>query len=189
MAPKKKNTKKDKDETPTRIAVVSSERCKPKKCKQECKKYCPVVKVGKLCVEVTPSSKLAWISEELCIGCGICVKKCPFDAIQIINLPSNLEGETTHRYGPNSFKLHRLPTPRAGQVRFTRRRTARVIDSIHTGLAASHVHKYDHWSSCPPLDALCRRVVSVASQWWLASAHHGQHSAQYKSFRPHSMST
>ena len=118
MAPKKKNTntKKDKDETPMRIAVVSSERCKPKKCKQECKKYCPVVKVGKLCIEVTPSSKLAWISEELCIGCGICVKKCPFDAIQIINLPSNLDGQTTHRYGPNSFKLHRLPTPRAGQV-------------------------------------------------------------------------
>lgn len=24
--------------------------------------------------------------------------------------------ETTHRYGPNSFKLHRLPTPRPGQV-------------------------------------------------------------------------
>jgi translation initiation factor RLI1 len=29
---------------------------------------------GKLCIEVAPSSKLAWISEELCIGCGICVK-------------------------------------------------------------------------------------------------------------------
>lgn len=25
----------------------------------------------------------------------------------IINLPKNLEKETTHRYGPNSFKLHR----------------------------------------------------------------------------------
>jgi NAD-dependent dihydropyrimidine dehydrogenase PreA subunit len=29
---------------------------------------------GKLCIEVTSGSKLAWISEELCIGCGICVK-------------------------------------------------------------------------------------------------------------------
>jgi ATP-binding cassette subfamily E protein 1 len=28
-----------------------------------------VVKIGKLCVEVSPTSKLAWISEELCIGC------------------------------------------------------------------------------------------------------------------------
>jgi ATP-binding cassette subfamily E protein 1 len=51
----------------------------------------------------------------------------------IINLPKELEKETTHRYGPNSFKLHRralgvidtllwltlwlrLPTPRPGQV-------------------------------------------------------------------------
>ena len=44
-------------------------RCKPKKCRQECKKSCPVVKIGKMCVEVSPTSKLAWISEELCIGC------------------------------------------------------------------------------------------------------------------------
>lgn len=100
----------------TRIAIVSTDRCKPKKCKQECRKACPVVKTGKLCIEVTPASKIAFISETLCIGCGICVKKCPFDAINIINLPTNLESETTHRYSANSFKLHRLPTPRPGQV-------------------------------------------------------------------------
>ena len=47
--------------------------------------------------QVTPNDKIASISEDLCIGCGICVKKCPFDAIQIINLPANLEKETTHR--------------------------------------------------------------------------------------------
>jgi ATP-binding cassette subfamily E protein 1 len=51
-----------------------------------------------------------------CLGCGICVKKCPFEAINIINLPKDLDRNTTHRYGPNSFKLHRLPTPRPGQV-------------------------------------------------------------------------
>ncbi|KAJ6932525.1 ABC transporter E family member 2-like [Populus alba x Populus x berolinensis] len=100
----------------TRIAIVTSDRCKPKKCRQECKKSCPVVKTGKLCIEVTPVSKIAFISEELCIGCGICVKKCPFEAIQIINLPKDLDKDTTHRYGPNTFKLHRLPVPRPGQV-------------------------------------------------------------------------
>jgi ATP-binding cassette subfamily E protein 1 len=37
-------------------------------------------------------------------------------AISIINLPKSLDQQQTHRYGPNSFKLHRLPTPRPGQV-------------------------------------------------------------------------
>ena len=61
-------------ESLTRIAIVNSDRCKPKKCRQECKKSCPVVRMGKLCIEVSTESKIAFISEELCIGCGICVK-------------------------------------------------------------------------------------------------------------------
>lgn len=72
--------------------------------------------MGKLCIEVNPTDKKAFISEELCIGCGICVKKCPFEAINILNLPTNLESHVTHRYAANAFKLHRLPTPRPGQV-------------------------------------------------------------------------
>jgi len=117
MAPKKKKGKAEPEqEGLTRIAIVSSDKCKPKKCKQECKKSCPVVRMGKLCIEVSATSKSAALSEELCIGCGICVRKCPFEAINIINLPANLQKDTTHRYGPNTFKLHRLPIPRPGQV-------------------------------------------------------------------------
>jgi ATP-binding cassette subfamily E protein 1 len=71
MPPKKKGGGvKDVDETDTmtRIAIISTSKCKPKKCHQECKKSCPVVKLGKLCIEVGPKSKLAFISEPLCIG-------------------------------------------------------------------------------------------------------------------------
>lgn len=114
MGPKKKHV--EEQDKLTRIAIVSSDKCKPKRCKQECKKSCPVVRMGKLCIEVTSNDKIATISEDLCIGCGICVKKCPFEAVQIINLPSNLEKATTHRYSQNSFKLHRLPIPRPGEV-------------------------------------------------------------------------
>jgi ATP-binding cassette subfamily E protein 1 len=112
---KGKGKKVDNDER-VRIAIINDDRCKPKKCKQECKKNCPVNKMGKQCIEVERTSKICFISEALCIGCGMCIKRCPFDAINIINLPKNLESETTHRYGPNSFKLHRLPMPRPGEV-------------------------------------------------------------------------
>jgi ATP-binding cassette subfamily E protein 1 len=68
--PPKKTKSKSKGEDPglTRIAIVNTERCKPKKCRQECKKSCPVVKLGKMCIEVGPKSKLAFVSEPLCIG-------------------------------------------------------------------------------------------------------------------------
>jgi ATP-binding cassette subfamily E protein 1 len=56
------------------------------------------------------------IVESLCVGCGICVKKCPFNALSIVNLPDELEEECSHRFGPNTFKLFRLPTPSSGVV-------------------------------------------------------------------------
>jgi ATP-binding cassette subfamily E protein 1 len=60
--------------------------------------------------------KKAVISEMLCSGCGICVKKCPFKAISIVNLPDELEKDCSHRFGQNTFKLFRLPTPSPGTV-------------------------------------------------------------------------
>jgi ATP-binding cassette subfamily E protein 1 len=69
---------------------------------------------GEQCIVL--EEKLAVISESLCIGCGICVKVCPFDAITILNLGEELKQDKIHQYGVNSFRLYRLPTPRKGQV-------------------------------------------------------------------------
>ncbi len=97
-----------------RIAVVDKDRCQPKKCSHECVKYCPKVRTGTEDTIVIKDK--AEISEELCVGCGICVKKCPFKAISIVGLPHELEGKEVHRYGKNGFVLYGLPIPRKGYV-------------------------------------------------------------------------
>ena len=99
-----------------RVGVLDQDLCQPQKCGLECIKYCPVNKSGSECVTINEESKKAQIDEEICNGCGICVKVCPFDAITIVNLASELATDKIHQYGPNSFRLFRLPTPRKGEV-------------------------------------------------------------------------
>ena len=99
-----------------RVAVLDDELCQPKKCGLECIIYCPVNKTGGECIIQRPDSGKALISEDLCTGCGICIKKCPFDAIVIVNLAKELSEDKVHQYGVNSFRFYRLPTPKRGAV-------------------------------------------------------------------------
>ena len=99
-----------------RVAVLDQELCQPKKCGLECIKYCPVNKSGADCIILNEETKKAQIDEDVCNGCGICVKVCPFDAITIINLASELSTDKVHQYGINSFRLYKLPTPKKGEV-------------------------------------------------------------------------
>ena len=98
-----------------RIAALLKDRCQPKRCSQECIRYCPPVRTGVEAIAMAESGKPV-IAEDLCVGCGICVHKCPFEAIKIIGLPQELVGELVHQYGKNAFRLYRLPVSRAGQV-------------------------------------------------------------------------
>ncbi|MCL2288966.1 MAG: ribosome biogenesis/translation initiation ATPase RLI [Candidatus Bathyarchaeota archaeon] len=98
----------------TRIAVLDLDRCKVKKCNQLCVNFCPMVRSRVEAIRVEGDK--AVISELLCSGCGICVKKCPFKAISIVNLPNELDADCSHRFSENSFKLFRLPMPSSGIV-------------------------------------------------------------------------
>jgi ATP-binding cassette, sub-family E, member 1 len=93
-----------------RIAILLTDRCHPKECQWECQAYCPPVRMGQECIVEGPTGKPI-ISETLCIGCGICVHKCPFDAIKILNTPEANPSEIVHRYGYNGFRMYRMPIP------------------------------------------------------------------------------
>ncbi|MEM3064165.1 MAG: ribosome biogenesis/translation initiation ATPase RLI [Candidatus Nitrosotenuis sp.] len=99
-----------------RVAVLDKELCQPKKCGLECIKYCPVNKSGADCIVLNEEIKKAQIDENICNGCGICVKVCPFEAITIVNLATELATDKIHQYGMNSFRLYKLPTPKKGEV-------------------------------------------------------------------------
>jgi ATP-binding cassette subfamily E protein 1 len=82
----------------------------------ECHAFCPPVRNGVECIILDDKTGKPHISESLCIGCGICVNKCPHDALIITQLPSELKEDRIHRYGQNGFRLFRLPTPSKDQV-------------------------------------------------------------------------
>ena len=98
-----------------RIAVVDRDKCDPKKCSRECYRFCPPIRSGKEVIKFDEEG-YPRIIEALCLGCGICAAKCPFKAITIVNLPKELEEDLVHQYGPNAFRLYRLPYLEAGSV-------------------------------------------------------------------------
>ena len=100
----------------TRIAVIEKEKCNPEGCGNYlCIRVCPINKSGEECIVKGEEGKPI-INEELCTGCGICPRRCPYGAISIINLPQELTEKPIHQYGKNGFHLYNLPTPIFGKV-------------------------------------------------------------------------
>jgi ATP-binding cassette subfamily E protein 1 len=100
-----------------RVAVINYDFCKPDKCNLECIRFCPINRSGSKAIELSESVKgKPVIYEETCIGCGICIKKCPFDAIDIVNLPDQFGSDVIHRYTINGFELFGLPILKQGNI-------------------------------------------------------------------------
>ena len=116
----------------SRIAIVDQAKCKPNKCNKECISFCPPQSGGKEVIKIVDiedmslakqpvvksndKKKIAQIVESQCIGCNICVRKCPFDAIKIVNLPSENKNDIIHRYLPNGFRLYKLPILKTNSI-------------------------------------------------------------------------
>jgi ATP-binding cassette subfamily E protein 1 len=118
-----------------RIAVINKDKCKPTKCNFECGLICPVNRQGKECISLsdiedinksvpiitTGKKKIASIVESACIGCGLCAKApehggCPFGAITIVNVPTELSDDIINRYGRNGFRLYRMPILKQNKI-------------------------------------------------------------------------
>ncbi len=103
------------EDSKLRIAIIDKDLCiNEQGCNFICGGVCPVNRTGKDCIVLGEDNRPI-ISEDLCIACMICTKKCPVKCINIINLVHELK-EPIHQYGINSFRLYRLPLPREGKV-------------------------------------------------------------------------
>jgi ATP-binding cassette subfamily E protein 1 len=115
----------------TRIAIIDKDKCKPTKCNFECGLICPQNRQGKKCIELvdiedtittaSSSRKTAKINESICIGCGLCAKPpqnrgCPFGAVMIVNIPTEISGDVIMRYNQNGFRLYRMPILKQGHI-------------------------------------------------------------------------
>lgn len=99
-----------------RMVVLDQSRLKPNMpAYQHLKKIAGAC--GKECISVDRATKRITMSDDICLACLNRCKKCPDPtAIKVVKIPASLSTDTTHHYGQNMFKLHRLPMPAPNQV-------------------------------------------------------------------------
>ena len=162
-----------------RIAVVDKERCKPDKCTQECIRFCPMVRTRREAIRQEEDGK-AYVSEFICSGCGICVKKCPFDALSIVNLPDELESEHLHRFGPNSFTLYRVPKPRKGNVVGLLGRNGIGKSTLLKILSGELIPNFGKWDAPPTKEEVVEHYIGTPLHDYFEGVYGGGFKAIHK---------
>ena len=162
-----------------RVAVVDKERCRPDKCDQPCIRFCPMVRTRREAIRQDEDGK-AHISEFICSGCGICVKKCPFDALRIVNLPDELESEHLHRFGPNSFTLFRIPRPRKGNVVGLLGRNGIGKSTLLKILAGELIPNHGNFETPPSREEIIAHYVGKPMHEYFTGVYGGDFKAVHK---------
>lgn len=144
-----------------RVAVLDQDLCQPRKCGLECIIYCPVNKTGGECIIQRPDDGKAVISEDLCTGCTICIKKCPFDAIVIVNLAQEIGVDKIHQYGINSFRLYKMPIPKEGTVIGLVGRNGMGKSTIINLLSGNLRPNFGEFEKAPSWDEILKRTTNI----------------------------
>ena len=121
----------------------------------------PVNKSGAECIILNEEIKKAQIDENICNGCGICVKVCPFEAITIVNLATELGTDKIHQYGKNSFRLYRLPTPKKGEVVGLLGRNGMGKSTVVSILSGNLKPNLGNYESPPEWDQILKRFAGT----------------------------
>ena len=162
-----------------RVAVVDKERCRSDKCDLVCIRFCPMVRTRREAIRLDDESK-AYVAELICSGCGICVRKCPFDALRIVNLPDELESEHIHRFGPNAFTLYRLPVPIEGKVVGLLGRNAIGKTTVLRILAGDMDPNLGNHAKPPSREEIVERFAGLPLHDYLERLYGGRFRAVYK---------
>ncbi|MEZ0394389.1 MAG: ribosome biogenesis/translation initiation ATPase RLI [Desulfurococcaceae archaeon] len=157
-----------------RVAVVDRTSCKPDKCSLECVRFCPINRAKRKAIELAEDGKHVVIHEDVCVGCGICVKKCPFSAISIVNLPSEIEENLVHRYGPNMFKLYGLPALSRGYVVGLIGRNGSGKTTALRILSGQLVPNLGNYDNPPSWEEVLRRFRGTEIQAYLGKLSNGE---------------
>ncbi len=100
-----------------RIMVVRKDKCNPEGCGGYlCMRVSPSNRAGKEAIVKDSDGKVKVNENVITDADRIAANKCPFGALQMVNLPEELDEDPIHRYLPNGFSLYRLPIPLFGKV-------------------------------------------------------------------------